>query len=341
MKPEAGVAELTAFLRNANPIAIRRFLEACPRARLKDASLAMLTPHSPRDTILTAINQVANDYCTGGNCELGIKLSQASWTVAVEAFEAEPTIGHLLSAGRAVVNGCFAFGLVGRHTELVEWAQNGTEWLSDAVEWLGRTGALADEMRHEIDDIINTDIITILQHQAEAHIELGDFDDAEQTLHRARGRLRGTGGPSHYLVEKIAERLRGIARRQATELPPAEVTNFAPMIRDMLHEQLAAIESLKRGASDDSQALIEQFVEGLKPQIEQEVPDEMTKPEALKWFDKSRPMMNLMANHFFGGPADADPELPGMRSLSLPELPGTERPSGRRRRPRRRDARNP
>jgi hypothetical protein len=341
MKPEASVPELTAFLRNGSPSVIRRFLEACPRARLKEAALAMLTPHSPRDTILTAINQVANDYCTGANCELGIRLSRAVRTIAVEAFEAEPTVGYLLSAGRAVVNGSFAFGLVGRHADLVEWARKGTEWLSEAVERLGRARPLSAEMRHELDDIINTDIVTILQHQAEAQIELGDFDDAEQALNQARGRLRGAGGPSHYLVEKIAERLRGIARRQATELPPAEVTNFSPMIRGMLHDQLAAIESLKRGASPDNQALIEQFVTGLRPQIEQEVPDEMSKPEALKWFEKSRPMMNQMANHFFGDAPDALPELPGMRSLSLPELPDIPGPSSRRRRRRGRDARNP
>jgi hypothetical protein len=185
MKTDADIDRVVQIFKSGNLADQRAYIESCPPSQFKNAALSAINPYSRMDTILMGLNMLASTYCEGIDCELGIKLSKASYLLSQEAFKANPSVGHLTNAGQSVSNCVVGFSLLGEHEELIKVAGEAIAWLENASKQI-KTGVPLTDAIKNADELINNNIFKLRRYQIEAHIELAQFDEAKKLLQQAK-----------------------------------------------------------------------------------------------------------------------------------------------------------
>jgi CHAT domain-containing protein/tetratricopeptide (TPR) repeat protein len=246
------VAEVMQLFKSGDSAAQKAFLAACPPSRMKNAAVSVVGVRL--DTTLMGLNILAETYCRGIDCELGVTLSQASYLLSQQAYDAKPSGTHLVNVARSALNWAIALHALGGHRELIRLA-------ADAIAWLEARGHVEATP-------------TLLLDRAEAHFNLAEYDAAEAVLQQAEPLLRADQPADRQRLAALTRRLKKIARQRATELPsprPSDREQIIEIRRDML----AGVKSLANGASPEDAALIRMFADALEPEVEKNVPDSL------------------------------------------------------------------
>ncbi|MEH2306820.1 CHAT domain-containing protein [Nostoc sp.] len=293
------INDIVRIFKSRDIAAQRAFIEACPSSRFKNTALSTINSYSFLDTTLMGLNLLAETYCEGIDCELGITLSKAIYQLFQEAFEATPRNSHLMNAGTSAINCVKGLHALGRHSELIKFTTNAIQYLE----------AKTDKSQHDIHQIIQDDILKLLQSQIEAHINLIQFDEAEKLLKQARqilpakqsdkleGQLKekklksnkqlsqASQEPKSYFLEKQENEFQEFARKDASELPP-QLSN-TDVIVNLLGDYEKGIQSMKYLVSPEEANLFDLLLEQIKQEIEV-LPNSMNQEELKQWFVQQR-----------------------------------------------------
>ncbi|HSF30837.1 MAG TPA: CHAT domain-containing protein [Candidatus Tectomicrobia bacterium] len=254
------VAQVMQLFMSGDLAAQKAFLAACPPSRLKNAAVSIVG--GQLDTTLVGLNMLAETYCRGIDCELGMILSKASYLLAQQAYGAKPTSTHLVNAARSAINWAIGLHSGGEHRELIRLA-------ADANAWLQARGH-------------GEATPTLLLYRAEAHLNLAEYDAAEAVLEQTAPLLRANQPAERQWLAALGRRLKEIARQRATELPPQEPSDREKIIQ-MRRDMLAGLKSLAEGASAEDAALVRMFADALEPEVEENVPDSLA-----EWYAQSQ-----------------------------------------------------
>lgn len=75
---------------------------------------------------------------------------------------------------------------MGEHKALIQSSGKAIERLLNAIAWLKKKVPLTDTIEHEIDDLIQNDILKLFRCQIETHLKLDQFDEAEDLLNQVK-----------------------------------------------------------------------------------------------------------------------------------------------------------
>jgi CHAT domain-containing protein len=295
-KKPPDVKGIVHLFKSGDITAKKAFIQGCPPSRFKETVLGMIAPYTHLDTLLIGLNILAETYCRGIDCKLGITLSKAIYLLSQDAFEENPANTHLSNARGSAINCAQGFQAIGRHEELIEF-------VAGAMDWLESKG-------------YKDGTLPLLKYQIKAHINLAQFDQARKQLNHAKQLPEAQQVPEPYFLEQLEQELQ-IAEQEATKLasPPEKPKDEKQWIIDQRHEMIDQVESLaeSRNVSSDDTDLITWSTGELRKRVEQNAPDSIEEWLAQRYTPKEFP--NYLTETF-----KDDPQLDLSRHQSIADV---------------------
>jgi CHAT domain-containing protein len=290
------VAKVIKLFQSGDLAAQRAFIAACPDSPMREPVLNFINP----DRILTSLTLLADTYCRGIDCQLGITLGQASYQLSQKAFETiSAKIHHLKATNKAIdhtkelqdledwlalirnnaansaVSCVVGFQALGEHRQLIKF-------VSDAINWLEYKG-------------YQDAVPTLLLAQIDSYIELSEYDKSEELLSQTNWQKLLT--KQHFaerhkqqiLEQKLKER-----KLNSTDLSP-EPPKDKEVIIGFREQMLNAVKSMVEGLSPEDAALFHS-IEDMLEQKMKDVPDSLA-----EWATQSQSMMDKVTDFISSG----------------------------------------
>jgi hypothetical protein len=294
MKTDADIDRVVQIFKSGNLADQRAYIESCPPSQFKNAALSAINPYSRMDRILMGLNMLASTYCEGIDCELGIKLSKASYLLSQEAFKANPSVGHLTNAGQSVSNCVVGFSLLGEHEELIKVAGEAIAWLENASKQI-KTGVPLTDAIKNADELINNNIFKLRQYQIEAYIQLAQYRQAKKLLQQAKQLLRANQTTELYFLKQLEQRIDELIIDPIILPSEKGDKNDTDVMIEFSQQMIDGVSSIMKDiSSEDSESLreIASIWFEAEPNLKKEVYEKM--PDSLEeWVARTASIMGI------------------------------------------------
>ncbi len=278
---ERDVENIINLLKSKDVNSLRAFVAKCPPASMKAVTVSMIQEYMPADTLLVALNMVVEDYSRGVAPELGVTLSKAIYLYSQELFAQDESNTHLVNAGRSATNCVIGLNALGRHEELISFADAAREWLSENS--YGEVEAL------------------LFLYRIEAQIDLAHYDEAEALLHQPDIKaLLTVDAFDRMRWETLTQRVKN-NKRPATLLSSAEPSmSDKDVIIENRRSMLEKFGALADILPAEEAAMVEKFIaeSSTQKELEKDVPDSLG-----QWAVDSQTRMDHLTDFLSGKPA--------------------------------------
>ncbi|WP_413167965.1 CHAT domain-containing protein [Capilliphycus salinus ALCB114379] len=318
IKDKYDIATVVKLFQSGDFVAQKTYiLSACPPSSMRNQVLNYINP----DRILTSLTLLADTYCRGIDCQLGITLGQTSYQLSQKAFETTSAKIHRLkdtnkaiehtkelqdledwlalirnNAANSAVSCAVGFQSLGQHRKSIKFVTKAIQWLKAkeyyrAVEWF---------KSHGYNDAIDT-TLTLTLKMIESYIELAKYDKAIALIDQTNWNPLFTEECFEaYLVErqiiqaliqKLMERI-----QQSIILPPESIKDKEAIIT--FHEQiLNTVKSIGESFYPEDLALFQIIEIELKQKII-DVPESISIAE---WGKRMQSTMDRITDFISGG----------------------------------------
>lgn len=248
-------ADFTQAALTSNTAAVNAYLNACPPTRLKQAAMG-LAGGGRLDSTALALDLLAGDYVRQGDAHVGVTLAEAAYSLCRDAHSRSPSPIYLSTAASAAAHWVRGLRELGRHCESAELA-------STVVPWIEQQGG---------------EVLPLLHAQAEGHLELSEFEQAEAALARSSSLLRPDRPGDATRLRDLSRRLQDKARTQVTGLPPAQKSERDQII-EARRQMMRDLRSLGAAIPEDAD-MINRFADALEAEVEKDVPGSLAEHAA-------------------------------------------------------------
>jgi len=294
---ERDVNKLVNLFKSKNVEALKSFMGQCPPAGMKNVAVDAIHQYSRPESMLLALNILAESYSRGIDPELGVALSKAIYMYSQELFTGEPSTNHLYNAGRAAINCAIGLNALGRHEELLIFAAAAEQW----CEARGHLEVKAD----------------LLLYRIGALIDLARYEEAEVLLHQIawQGVLKDRPADrirQEALVQRVQQALRSPIELPSTQPPLSDKETMIENRRSMLKSLGALAEILLPEEAD----LVSNFV--AKSLTQQELEKDLPKSLA-EWALENQMRMDHLTD-LLSGKSPGDVLRDYTRAIGRPDL---------------------